>query len=50
MQHVVVCEEWRRVKESEGSRVSGERECEGCCEEEREGKEGTVSEHSYMIN
>lgn len=32
------------MEESEGSRVSGERECEGCCEEEREGKEGTVSE------
>lgn len=28
------------MEESEGSRVSGERECEGCREEEREGKRG----------
>lgn len=46
MRHVVICEDWRRVKEA----VLVVKECEGCCEEEKEGKEGTVSEQSYMLN
>lgn len=47
MQYVVVCEEWRKVKEA----VLVVKECEGCCEEETEGKEGRVSEqlHAKLI-
>lgn len=40
MLHVVVREERRSTKEAE----LVVKECESCCEEEREGKEGRVSE------